>query len=96
MRKNLGISSAFCAGRLSEIYSVSTPWGQFEWNRIPFGLTGATGIFQAYMTDTLEGLRDSFCLPYLDDILVYSVNFMTICSIINVICFRRRFAIWDI
>lgn len=55
--------------------AFSTPWGQFEWNRIPFGLTGAPGVYQAYMNETLEGLRDTFCLPYLDDILFYSKSF---------------------
>ena len=32
-------------------------------------------MFQAFMNEALEGLRDKCCLPYLDDILVYRNSF---------------------
>ena len=52
-----------------------TPWGLYEWNKIPFGLSGAVGTFQQFMNDCLEDLRDKICLPYLDDLLVFSPSF---------------------
>lgn len=48
-----------------------TPFGIYEWNVMPFGLSDAPPFFQAYINHVLnEKLNNGVC-AYLDDILVY-------------------------
>ena len=51
------------------------PWGLYKWIRIPFSLTNTPGSFQRYMEESLGDLWDQICLPYLDDVIVYSGTF---------------------
>jgi hypothetical protein len=48
--------------------------GLFQYNVLPFGLAVAPSIYQQTMTHLLNGLN-SFCLPYLDDIIIWSNSF---------------------
>ena len=50
-----------------------TPFGKFCFNRMPFGLQNAPAIFQRSMEIVLRGCYGC-ASPYIDDILVYSVN----------------------
>ena len=52
-----------------------TPWGLYEWMRTPFGLSRAPGAFQRFMENCLGDLRDTVCIPYLDDIIIFSASF---------------------
>jgi hypothetical protein len=49
-----------------------TRYGHYEFLVVPMGLTNAPATFQAYINKALQGLVDSFCIVYLDDILVFS------------------------
>ena len=48
-----------------------TPFGKWEFNMVPFGLTQAPGYFQALISEVLKGLSH-FAIAYLDNIIIFS------------------------
>lgn len=52
--------------------AVTTPFGLYEFVKMPFGLRNAGQTFQRFIHEVLSGL--DFCIPYFDDVLVASVN----------------------
>ncbi len=52
-----------------------TPFGNYEWNVLPFGFTNAPAIFQRAISETLDDLLYQCCLVYIDDIAIFSDTF---------------------
>lgn len=50
--------------------AVTTPFGLFEFTRMPLGLHNAAQTFQRFIDTVLRGL--DFCYAYIDDILIAS------------------------
>ncbi|GKT27097.1 hypothetical protein ADUPG1_013611 [Aduncisulcus paluster] len=62
------------------ITAFITPWGLYQWNRMPFGLKTAPAHFQRCINSIFKDLVPCACLIYLDDILVFgkdNVEFLT-------------------
>jgi hypothetical protein len=65
----------FLKEEVRHLTAFVTPWGLWEWVRIPFGPSGAPSEYQRFMESVLKDVRDKDCVPYMDDALVYSSEF---------------------
>ena len=52
--------------------AFSTPYGHYQFNRMPFGLKNAPATFQRLMDQILTGLQGTELFVYLDDIVLYA------------------------
>ena len=51
--------------------AFTTPFGLYQFTRMPFGLQGAPATFQRMVDKILNGLND-FARAYIDDVIVFS------------------------
>ena len=54
----------------------TTPYGNYEWVRMPFGLVNAASTFQRIMDGAFGDMRDEVT-PYQDDVTIYSKTWDT-------------------
>jgi hypothetical protein len=57
---------------------------------MPFGLTNAPATFQSYIHSALYDILDHFCIVYLDDILIFSLDRKTHTSHVQQVLQRLR------
>ncbi|KAK7915620.1 hypothetical protein WMY93_011381 [Mugilogobius chulae] len=55
--------------------AFTTPFGLYEFERMPFGLCNAPATFQRLMQRCLGNMVNDFLLIYLDDVVVFSADF---------------------
>lgn len=48
--------------------AITTPFGLYEFQYMPFGLKNAAQTFQHFINEVLRGL--DYCYAYIDDILI--------------------------
>ncbi|XP_053213836.1 uncharacterized protein LOC128397176 [Panonychus citri] len=72
--------------------AIITRDGLFEFIVMPFGLRNAPATFQRLMDSVLADLKWIICIPYLDDILIFSKTFKEHLSHIDKVMDRLRLA----
>ena len=65
----------FMSSNSQPLTAFITHWGLYERVRILFGLSRVPGSFHRFMENCLGDLRDTDCVPYLDDINIFSATF---------------------
>lgn len=58
--------------------TFSTASGHYEYWEMPYGLSCAPSIFQNLMNNVLRDILSWFVIAYIDDILIYSLQWRTI------------------
>lgn len=66
--------------------AVTTPFGLFEFLRMPFGLCNAPQTFQRFMNTVIAGLKGVFV--YVDDILLATADMSSHIALLRQVCSR--------
>lgn len=60
------------ADKCKHITGFSTPYGQFRFNRVPFGINCGAGLLSGYLDKILGDIKFRYVINYLDDLIIYS------------------------
>lgn len=74
----------------SNFLTFSTPWGRYQYLRLPFGISSAPEVFSEIMNATLEGIKN--CEIAMDDIFLYAETMEHLESITKEVIDRLRTA----
>lgn len=70
--------SAYNLIRIKEVDEWTTTFhtrkGHYEYLVMPYGLTNAPAVFQAFINKIFRDFLDHYVIAYIDDILIYSAN----------------------
>ncbi|GFY35648.1 hypothetical protein TNCV_2619391 [Trichonephila clavipes] len=71
----LDLRNGFFYVDVDEDTSFIVPDGQFEFNKVPFGLSTSPGVFQRYVSSIFRDLtRKGIVISYLDDLVIPAKN----------------------
>ena len=70
---NMGYWTIRLTARTSKLCTITLPWGNYEYLRLPMGAAPSAFIFQSKMNELMEGIEN--VLAYLDDVLVSQFSF---------------------
>jgi hypothetical protein len=64
---NMGYYHIELTPNAQRLCTIILPWGKYEYQKLPMGLSNSPDIFQECMSDLMSGLE--FCRVYIDDLL---------------------------
>jgi len=73
--------------------AFSTPFGLYEWNVMPFGLSNAPATFQAFITEVIDPFSD-FVAGILDDVAVWGDSIEELLS--RIVLVLARFTLFGL
>jgi len=69
---NMGYYTIRLSPESQKICTIIFPWGKYQYQRLPMGVSCAPDVFQERMSDLMRGLE--FARTYIDDLLVMSAS----------------------
>ena len=65
---NMGYYHIELTPNAQRLCTIVLPWGKYEYQKLPMGLSNSPDVFQECMSDLMVGLE--FCRVYIDDLLL--------------------------